>query len=148
MEAMYMATTAGTVFDITMALIDELRERDGASDTVDTLDYRNRTLPLISVLGGELYPYSDTYCATAGLRPIFDPPTAFTDSVGLDDFLCRSVLPYGLAALLLFDENPGAAAVFRQRFDVAVSRYGGAVPAVSEPIEDLYGGVNAPEGGE
>jgi hypothetical protein len=143
-----MATTAGAVFEITMALIDELRERDGAACNADTVDYKNRTLSILTALGGELYPYSDTFEPQSGRRAAFSAPGDFGDELALDDFLCRSVLPYGLAAALLFDENPGAAAMFRQRFDALTARYGSGVPAVSEAISDLYDGAALAEGGE
>jgi hypothetical protein len=143
-----MATTAQEIFEITMALLDELDERDGAADTDDTAEYKQRTLYILTALRGELYPFSDTFTATAdGRRPICPPITAFDTPLELDDFLCQTILPCGLAARLLLEENPVIASFFEQRYEEQLTRYGGAGLAVSEPILDLYGGVAVREGG-
>ena len=59
----------------------------------------------------------------------------------LDDGLCQGVLPYGLAAHLLLDENPDVAAFFNQRYAELLSEYRRGIPAASEDIQDLYGGI-------
>ena len=135
-------TTAQDVFETSMALMDELSEATGAADTADTKEYKNRTLPIINILIGEVYPYSDTYKSrSADKRPIVTAVSDFESSIGLDDYICRSVLPYGLAAHLLVDENPTTASFFQQRYDELKSMLRLGFPAEFEPIEDLYGGM-------
>ena len=51
------------------------------------------------------------------------------------------MLPYGLAAHLLLDENPDVAAFFNQRYAELLSEYRRGIPAASEDIQDLYGGI-------
>ena len=110
------STTAQRVFDIAMGLIDEVNESSGETDTSDTREYKVRTLLILNALRGELFPYSDTYeQVEEGKRPIVDVIQNFTDFIQLDDYICQTVLPYGLAAQLLLDENPSAAAFFQQR---------------------------------
>jgi hypothetical protein len=141
----FMATTAQEIFEIAMALMDE---QDSAADSNDTAEYKQRTLYILTALRGELYPFSDTFAASAdGRRPICPAVTAFDTPLGLDDFLCQTILPYGLAARLLLEENPVIASFFEQRYEELLSRYGGAGLAVSEAILDLYGGVAVREGG-
>lgn len=137
-----MATSAQGVFELTMALMDELNEQ-GAADTSDTAEYKHRSLEILNVLQGELFPFSDIYAATEpGKRAIAVPIINFTAEIqSLDDFICRSVLPYGLAAHLLMDENPGAASFFQQRYDELKMQLSRGMAAVSEEIEDLYGGI-------
>ncbi len=128
-----------------MSLIDELCERTGLSDSAETRDYRQRTPGIVTLLLGELYQYSDTYVAAEpGKRPICPPVTDFEDGIFLDDFLCRSVLPYGLAAKLLIDENPATAAYYAREYAEMLTKYGARTPESIEPIPDLYGGLNAP----
>lgn len=136
-------TTAQNVFDAAMGLIDEVNESSGATDTSDTREYKLRTLFILNILRGELYPYSDTYIhhSPAGLRPIAALIENFEDDIDLDDYICQTVMPYGLAAHLMLDENPSAASYFNQRYDELKAGLARGLPAVSEEIEDVYGGL-------
>ena len=136
-----MATTAQQVFATAMGLMDQLSP-GGAGDSPDTREYRDRTLLILNALRGELYPYSDTCVRdTRGGRPIAATIRNMDEPIGLDDHICQTVLPYGLAAHLLMEENPGAAAFFQQRYEELRSRLAVGVPARSEDILDLYGGI-------
>ena len=138
-------TTVNDVFFITMSLIDELSERTGAVDPAETRDYKQRTPGIITLLCGELYRYSDTRGQSKpGKRPICPPVTDFEDELALDDFLCRSVLPYGLAARLIIDENPATAAFYEREYTEMLLKYGLRVPAKIVPIPNVYGGLDAP----
>ena len=135
-----MATNAQRVFDITMGLMDELSE-SGATDTSDTREYKNRTLFILNTIRGELYPFSDTYeHTTPGKRPIAKVIEDFQTDIDLDDYICQSVMPYGLAAHLLLDENPSAASFFQQRYDELKAQLARGLVSGSEEIEDVYGG--------
>ena len=125
-----------------MGLMDELSTDAGLTDHADTKDYKYRTPLILSALCGELYQFSDTWEKNgAGRRPVLPETEGFDTDLGLDDFIARSVLPYGLAAHLLVDENPAPAAFFLQRYQELLIRYGGTIPAESEPIADVYGGI-------
>lgn len=132
-------TNAQTVFDIAMGMMDEVM--NGLTDTSDTKEYKDRTLLILNALAGELYPYSDNYPAAGdGGRPIAELIRSFRAPIDLDDYICRTVMPYGLAAHLLLDENPSAASFFQQRYEelLRMLRAGG-IPKGSEDIEDVYG---------
>jgi hypothetical protein len=135
-----MATNSQGVFDLTMALIDELNET-GVSDTSDTAEYKHRTLEIINILQGELYLYSDTFEAPVdGKRSIAIPVINFEEPiVSLDDYICRTVLPYGLAAHLLMDENPAIASTCLQRYEELKRTLSQGMCAGSEEIVDVYG---------
>ncbi len=135
-------TTAQEVFEYAMTLMDELNESNGKADTSDTKEYKNRTLAILNILRGELYPYSDTYkTGEPGTRPIAEKISDFTSAIGLDDYICQSVLPYGLAAHLLMQEDPTSANFFQQRYDELKALLARGMPAESEDISDVYGGL-------
>lgn len=133
-------TTAQRVFDIAMGLMDEVNETSGATDTSDTKEYKVRTLLILNALRGELFPYSDTYeMEETGKRPILHVIQNFTDVIMMDDYICQTVMPYGLAAQLLLDENPTAASFFQQRYEELRNNLARGLPQGSEAITDLYG---------
>lgn len=135
-------TTAQWVFDKAMNLMDEVNESTGQTDTADTKEYKNRTLAILNILRVECFPASDTYTViTPGKRPICREITDFETPIGLDDGICQGVLPYGLAAHLLLDENPDMASYFNQRYQELLAQYRYGVPAATEDIVDLYGGI-------
>ena len=138
-----MATNAQQIFELSMGLMDELNESTGQADTLDTREYKNRTLSILNVLRGEVYPHSDTYARDVeqGKRPICPAIMNFTADVHLDDYICQSVLPYGLAAHLLMQEDPTAANFFQQRYDELKAMLARGLLAESTDIEDVYGGV-------
>lgn len=135
-------TTAQTVFDIAMGMMDEVL--NGQTDTNDTAEYKDRTLLILNALAGELYPYSDTYTlGEEGKRPIVAVITDFVSGIGLDDYICRTVMPYGLAAHLLLDENPSAASFFQQRYEELLNGLkAGGIPTSSVDIIDVYGDLS------
>lgn len=137
-----VATTAQEIFELTMAKMDELDD-NGNVDSSDTAEYKNRTLGILNILQGEVFPYSDTYqdYADQGRRPICPAIESFDEPLQLDDFICKSVLPYGLAAHLLLDENPSAAGFYQQRYEELLRKLqsGFGLAATSEDIVDVYG---------
>lgn len=138
-----MATNAQQIFELTMSLMDELNESTGQADTGDTKEYKNRTISILNVLRGEVFPYSDTYNrdVEAGKRPICPVISNFKDEIYLDDYICQTVLPCGLAAHLLMQEDPSSANFFQQRYDELKAMLSRGMLAVSEDINDLYGGI-------
>ena len=141
-----MATTAQQIFEMAMHLMDEVNESTGKADTADTREYKNRTLPILNILRIECYPYSDTYQATvAGKRPVCEEIAGFDTPIPLDDGICQGVLPYGLAAHLLLGEDDEKAAYFQQRYEEQRERLSRSLPAGTEDIVDLYGGIGLGE---
>lgn len=135
-------TKAQKVFDIAMGLMDEVNESTGQTDTSDTKEYKQRTLLILTALRGELYPYSDTLEeAEPGKRPVCQPIADFETPVDLDDVLAQTVMPYGLAAQLLLDENPSAASFLQQRYEELIRALARSLSTVAEDIENLYGGI-------
>ncbi|MCL2409439.1 MAG: hypothetical protein FWC96_07475 [Oscillospiraceae bacterium] len=134
--------TAQHVFNISMALMDELSLSEGQPVHAETRDYLLRTPKILTVLCNELYKFSDTWeKSEPGTRPVYAEVTGMEQELALDSFITDTVLPYGLAAHLLAEESPSLASFFLQRYQGLIFNHGGAIPVVTEPIRDLYGGV-------
>jgi len=132
-------TAVQKVFDLAMNLMDELSHDHGLTVHADTRDYVRRTPAILTTLCGEIYKFSDTWRAgDPNVRPVFPDVENMDSEIALDDYLARTVLPYGLAAHLLAEESPALAAFFLQRYQGLIIAYGGAVPGESEEIKNLY----------
>lgn len=138
-----MAVTPREVFELTVALMDQLSQPTGEADVAENRDFKARVLPILTLLQGECLPFSEDYALTdGGSRPICPPVTGFDSPIpGLDDGICRTVLPYGLGAHLLLEENPDAAAFFQQKYMENRALMGSVLPLRPQPVEDVYGGV-------
>lgn len=118
-----MAMTGNDVFDLAVHLMDEQSESNGETRTQDTKEYEYRSVSILNILLPELYPYSDTYPGVEGsTRPVVPHLLTMEQPIDLDDTICRSVLPYGLAAHLLLGEDDAKASFFNQRYAEALSR--------------------------
>lgn len=135
-------STVQDVFDIAIRLMDAQNESTGATDTADTKEYRLRAPSLVNSLLDRAYPASDTYQTVGkGLRPVCEKVSAMEDALDLDERICTGVLPYGLAGLLLTEENPSLANFFWQTFLEQLAEARTGLPAEIEAIEDAYGGL-------
>ncbi len=135
-----MRTTVRDVFNIAICLMDAQHEGTGATDTADTKEYRLRTPPLLNSILDRAYPASDGYPGSAGgHRPVCPKVTAMEDEIDLDGRICTGVLPYGLAALLLTEENPTLSNFFWQTFLEQLEEARQSVPGDEGSVEDTYG---------
>ncbi len=137
--------TVQEVFDMAINLMDEQNESTGATETTDTHEYALRTPNLLNTLLDKVYPYSDTYPAvsneTNAERPYLESVTSLEDFLDLDSYICRNVLPYGLAALLIREENPTQANFLWQTFLENLEAAKKRLPSSGiESVEDVYGG--------
>ena len=136
-------TTGQTIFDLAITLMGEMSDT-GETDWADTKEYKDRALNIINTLRNEVYQYSDTYNdfkkQYPGKRPVCPLMESLEDEIGIDDVLAQTVLPYGLAAALLLDENDNMAAFFQQRYEELLRKLGVNIPAQWESIPNAYGG--------
>ena len=135
-------TTGQDIFDKAITLMGEMSD-SGETDWADTVEYKNRALNILNTLRGEVYQYSDTYNDQKkkypGRRPVCPALESLDDEIGIDDVLAQTVLPYGLAAHLLLDENDSMAAFFQQRYEELLRKLGSNIPGEWESITDVYG---------
>lgn len=135
-------TTGKDIFDMAITLMGEMDDQ-GNTDWADTVEYKNRALNILNTLRGEVYQYSDTYKTQKknfpGRRPVCPIMESLDDEIGIDDVLAQTVLPYGLAAHLLLDENDNMAAFFNQRYEELLRKLGASIPGEWESITNVYG---------
>lgn len=133
-------TTGDWVFDRAIHLMDEQNETNGKTRTQDTKEYEYRTLSILNVLRNELYPYSDTYeIRSDGKRAVPPELKSLEQPIDLDDAICQSVMPYGLAAHLLLGENDSMASFFNQRYMEMLNQLKSRATAVWEDIPFCFG---------
>lgn len=115
--------TAQQVFLTAMSIMDVVSQ-DGTYNGYPD-EYKRKAWPILTLLQSELTPGSMT-------------PSIVTDENSLfyvDDRTCLSVLPYGLAAHLLFTDDQVRAGFFNNRYDELKRKR----PSVIIPITDVYG---------
>lgn len=137
--------TGMDVFQAAITIMDELSD-EGKYKYDDTKEYQDRTLAILNMLQNELYPFSDTYKLNqewgSRRRPVADRLESLYDNIDLDDYCAGTVLPYGLAAHLLLNEDPSTANYCQQRYDELKASLMRGLPAESEDITDVYGGID------
>ena len=131
-------TDAQRVFEQAIALMDSGDEVSGEIDAGTTRAYRHRTLGILNLLGQE--------CAGYAADGVWTPLNDFTHPLPLADDVCQGVLPYGLAAHLLLEEDPAAASFFQQRYEELLERWRRR-QARYEELEIPHGGVELGEDG-
>lgn len=159
--------TAQEVFDIAIRLMDAQNESTGSTRTADTKEYMVRAPSLLNSILDRAYPASDNYPGAvygaqrqrgawgeseqgsgageagfaAARRPVMPKLKALEDEIELDDYICTGVLPYGLAGLLLTEENPAMSDFFWQTFLEQLELARRSLPSREESVEDTYGAL-------
>ena len=133
--------TVQGIFDKAMYLIDAQNESTGSTTSGDTKEYRVRTIGILNNLLDVVYPASSTYPTDGDGRPALDDITGFEDEIDLDPRILRDILPNGLAAHLLSEENPGLANYFQQLYQEALLRAMRRPTAFDNQANAPYGGI-------
>lgn len=132
------------IFDKAMYLIDAQSDSTGQTLTTHTKEFQVRTVGILNTLLDLVYPASDTFAPNPdGTRPALPDITGFEDRLELDPRILREVLPCGLAARLLNEENPELASYFQQCFEESLADARARRPACFQPVEEAlpYGGI-------
>lgn len=139
-------TTVQQIYDMAIHLMDEQDESTGGTDTVDTREYKFRTISILNTVIPALYPYSGDYEVQTTGRPVpmmlqadsYAEPD-FDQMIPLDDGLAMGLLPLYLASQLLSAENEDLAAWFYRRYQENFVEMRDKVPASFQPIPLPYG---------
>lgn len=141
-----MNITVQQVFDLAIHLMDEQNESNGSTMTVDTSEYKSRTISILNTAIPRLYPYSSNYDRNVSGRPaatVLDGGNYanpdFTQIIMIDDDLCLGLLPFYLAAQLLSGENEALASWFMTQYRENLNDFKRNIPASFEQIPTPYG---------
>lgn len=139
-------TTVQQIYDMAIHLMDEQNESTGDTQTVDTQEYKFRTISILNTVILALYPYSSTRANDGSGRPQCPLLIAdnyknpdFDQTIPLDDTLSATLLPVYLAAQLLSGENETLAAWFMTRYREMFIEVRDNLPAEFESISMPYG---------
>ena len=134
--------TVQQIYDMAIHLMDEQNEQSGETFTVDTQEYKFRTLSILNSVIPALAPYSENNRSGRSAVILYAEDYKnpdFQQNIPLDDTLCFSVLPYYLAGMLLAGENEDLSAVFMGRYRETFLDLRSKVPAEFESIRPVYG---------
>lgn len=136
--------TVQQIFDMAIHMMDEQRETDGSTVTVDTGEYKYRTISILNAVIPRVYQYSSGYETDDGTGvPVLDASDYkdpdFDQIVLLDERIALSLLPPYLAAQLLSAENDALASWFMNQYREAVQDVKNNIGAEFEPITTPYG---------
>ena len=139
-------TTVQQIFDMAIHLMDEQNESTGATGTVDTNEYKFRTISILNSVIPRLYVYSANYVDKGKGRNAPRQLTAdnyaepdFEQTIPLDDVLSLTLLPYYLAAQLLSAENEALSAWFMNQYRESFNDIRSKSLADFEQMESPYG---------
>ena len=140
-------TTVQMIFDMAIHLMDEQSESNGGTGTVDTNEYKFRTISILNSIIPRLYAYSSTYVdkgkGRTAPRQLTQEDHAnpdFEQTIPLDDVLSLTLLPYYLAAQLLSAENEVLSAWFMNMYRENFNDIRSKSLSDFEPISMPYGG--------
>lgn len=130
---------AQTIYDITMSLMDE-RKNDGNVDVNSTKDYLARSPGILTILQTEIV--MELKRVGAKINSL-DEVKKMTTDIDLEDDICFGIIPYGLAARLLAQEDTTLSNYFSSLYDNAFNRYLSEYKqlATQENREDVYGSL-------
>lgn len=134
--------TCKEIYDLAMSLMDEKKDLsniDGVpeSDYVQTKDYMARTPGILTSLQNEVV----TFLKGRGIDiDYLETLTTMNDNVDLEDYICQSVLNYGLAARLLGQEDRSLSSYFS---DLYLGNLQGAAVSSDDRVKGKqYSGEN------
>lgn len=111
--------TCHEIYDITMALMDEMVDNSTIEQVPDpdypsTKDYQARTPGILTILQTQIVMYFKSRGIDIDSLPRLE---TMEDNVELEDDVCMGVLPYGLAARLLGQEDTTMSSYFSQLYN-------------------------------
>lgn len=124
-----MAVTAKQVYDMALSLIDEVTEVGAITpDTPKYYEARSKTI--LTQLQAELLP--------ADVEPVVI--SDLSENLIVSDKIAITVLPYGLAAHLLIQEDVNTASYFNARYDELKRKAVTSIEDIEDTM-DVLGGM-------
>lgn len=105
-------------------------------DHADCTDYLSRAPDLINILIAETMYLDRRLKGDSEAEAVYI--SGLESEIAQDERLCYGVMPYGLAALLIAEEDGELYKIMREQYLLAVRRLEEAVVGKRHPIEDRY----------
>lgn len=118
-----MPVTVQQVYDAALVLIDEVLE-NGNIVADQPKYYQSKSLSILTSLQAELLPVT--------VEPVI--LKNLSDELLLSNRTCLTVMPYGLAAHLLIQDDPNSASFYNARYEELKKK----TPTTIIPIIDIY----------
>ena len=121
------------IYDITMALMDEMKDNTTVDSTPEVdypqnRDYQARTPGILTILQTQVVMFLKRFGADIDFNERLE---TMEDEVELDDSICMGVLPYGLAARLLGQEDKDLSSYFSNLYETNLA-------SSKDSIDDKY----------
>jgi hypothetical protein len=136
-----MATSGENVFDMAMFLIDEQDPKTGDTGRAENSEYRARTPGLLNLLMQEVCALDAEWLEGRERGAAPGMVVGLADSLDVSDRVARGLLPYGLAGLLVLEENQASAQYFLGKFNTLKEELKRPAFAAAERVRDVHGGV-------
>ena len=111
--------TVDNLYDSSLALLSEDRQR--------VKDYPKFNIALTNQIIAECFEINNTLRKNDGLKPLSKEEMPYVtdkdDVIPYDIRLIRECMPYGLAALLVIDDDKEKCAVFSNQFELLKNKY-------------------------
>ena len=122
--------SADDLYGLALALLGETRDK--------AKGYADKLVPLTNLLLAAAAPAEGALRRARGLPPLDGVPAVATagEALPCQPDLQAGCLPYGLAGMLILDDDPGRANYLNALFDGALARL---CPADWVPVADCYG---------
>ncbi|PKM62396.1 MAG: hypothetical protein CVU97_05635 [Firmicutes bacterium HGW-Firmicutes-21] len=125
--------TGSDIYYIALDLC-SFRTKSGAVPP-DCEDLTQRAVGLLNLLIAE-NAYLDSLIKKQGI--VISSITSLSDTVELSPVLCAVVLPYGLACLLIYNEDAAAAALFKSKYEGETLKIRAGLKGELKQITEVY----------
>lgn len=126
--------TGKEIYDLAAHLL-ACKNSDG-SDNADCADYTSRSPALINILMAENLRLDRSLRSDNSIRTV--PITDLGEQVRCHELIAYGLLPFGLASLLIADENTELSRTLYERYLVNLKNIKESVAAVTHQISDCY----------
>ena len=125
--------TVKDIFDLSMSLMDEKKDnknmnKEPESDYETNPDYIARTPGILTILQTQVITFLRRFGQDIDYN---DPLKTMDDEVELEDSICQEVLPYGLAARLLGQEDRYLSSYFSDLYNSNLN-------GIKDALDDKY----------
>ncbi len=126
--------TGRNIYDLAVQLL--ACKNSNGNDNPDCADYMSRSPSLLNILLAETLQTDRLLRRDRGAHSV--PISSLDDKVACHELLAYGVLSYGLASLLVADEDPDLSRSLYARYLAGIENVRSTVSAVTHRIEDRY----------